>query len=91
MSDGKHDPAVHPALEPAVVTPEFHALGGAAQEIDFESPEQYVWDPMSVMDGETEYWAAVGDDILAGLDMDFLGGATALSNGDTGLNTGRPE
>ena len=80
-----------PMAEPAVVTPEFHALGGAAQAIDFESPEQYVWDPMSVMDGESEYWAAMGDDILAGLDMNFLDGATGLHNDGTGLNTASSE
>ncbi|KAJ9150331.1 Fungal specific transcription factor domain-containing protein [Pleurostoma richardsiae] len=59
--------------EPAVVTPEFNPLGSiTAQGFDFDSPEQYTWDPMSLINGETAYWAAPNDDILAGLDLDFL-------------------
>ena len=58
------------------------ALGAVAQGIDFASPEQYVWDPMSILDGETEYWANMGDDSLAGTDLGFFGSSTGLDGAE---------
>ncbi|KAL1857413.1 hypothetical protein Daus18300_010386 [Diaporthe australafricana] len=51
------------------------AGSGSSPDVNFDSPVPYVWDPMSVLDGEAALWAAtVGGDFPTGLDMSYDGG-----------------
>ncbi|KAK1848628.1 transcription factor [Colletotrichum chrysophilum] len=64
-------------IDPTLITPGGESLGNmgiATQSGDLETPGQHVWEPMSVLDSESAYWAGVGDNFLAESDLNFFDG-----------------
>lgn len=66
----------HEHLQPQSSLPSDAATGtGSSPDVNFESPVPFVWDPMSVLDGEAALWAAIGGGgFPAGMDADFDAG-----------------
>lgn len=50
---------------------------GSSPDVNFESPVPFVWDPMSVLDGEAALWATLGGGFPAGIDAGFDAGGLA--------------
>lgn len=73
----------HEHLQPQSSLPSDAATGtGSSPDVNFESPVPFVWDPMSVLDGEAALWAAIGGGgFPAGMDA---GGFDAAGGGDDG-------
>lgn len=44
---------------------------GSSPDVNFESPVPFVWDPMSVLDGEVALWATIGGGFPTGIDTGF--------------------
>lgn len=44
---------------------------GSSPDVNFESPVPFVWDPMSVLDGEAALWASIGGGFPPGIDVGF--------------------
>ncbi|KAG6354542.1 hypothetical protein INS49_004559 [Diaporthe citri] len=44
---------------------------GSSPDVNFESPVPFVWDPMSVLDGEVALWATIGGGFPTGIDAGF--------------------
>ncbi|KZL84084.1 transcription factor, partial [Colletotrichum incanum] len=71
------DPAkIHVSANPTFINVEQESLGTVPQTSEFESPEQSVWEPMSVLDSEAAYWGNLGNDIFAGWSLDFVNEVT---------------
>ncbi|GKT91541.1 transcription factor [Colletotrichum tofieldiae] len=67
---------VQASANPPFMTIEQESLGTVPQTSEFESPEQSVWEPMSVLDSEAAYWGNLGNDIFAGWSLDFVNDVT---------------
>lgn len=69
---GYHQAHIQAQLQAQPVTQQGDAAGTVSSpDVNFESPVPYVWDPMSVMDGEAALWANVGSDFPTGHDTSF--------------------
>lgn len=44
---------------------------GSSPDANFESPVPFVWDPMSVLDGDVALWATIGGGYPTGIDAGF--------------------
>ncbi|KAJ0124344.1 transcriptional regulatory protein [Diaporthe amygdali] len=69
---GYHQAHIQSQLQAQPITQQGDATGTVSSpDVNFESPVPYVWDPMSVMDGEAALWANVGSDFPTGHDPSF--------------------
>lgn len=50
---------------------------GSSPDVNFESPVPFVWDPLSVLDGEAALWATIGGVFPTGMDAGFDEGGLA--------------
>lgn len=61
---------------------------GSSPDVNFDSPVPYVWDPMSVLDGEAALWAAtIGGDFPTGHDMSYDGNGVGWMDQQGNLTT----
>lgn len=61
----------HEHMQPQVQQGDAGTGTGSSPDVNFESPVPFVWDPMSVLDGEAALWASIGGGFPPGIDVGF--------------------
>lgn len=71
QQQGWYQDTQHEHMQPQPQPSDATTGTGSSPDVNFESPVPFVWDPMSVLDGEAALWATIGGGFPTGLDAGF--------------------